>query len=152
MPHHPSPLRRVLLAAGSAVLLVLPLAACTSEGSDEGAASTSAAVQAAYCGAWDDVVESFAAFDELDLVGEGLSSVRTYLDDLGESLQTFGDAADAKLRPQVEDLRSSITALGDALGGDADTDLGDAAADLRTSWDALVGALREDCPASGAGS
>jgi hypothetical protein len=151
VPHHPSHLRRALFAVGAAALLALPLAACSSNGSDEEATSTTS-VQAAYCGAWDDVVDAFAAFDELDLVGEGLGSVRTYLDDLGESLQTFGDAADAKLGPQVEDLRSSITALGDALAGDADTDLGDAAADLRTSWDALVTALREDCPESGAGS
>lgn len=149
MPHHPSPLRRS--AAAATAVLVLLLAGCSSNGSDAEATSTTT-VQAAYCGAWDDVVASFTEFDELDLVGEGLASVRTYLDDLGESLQTFGDAADAKLGPQVEDLRSSITALGDAIGGDADTDLGDAAADLRTSWDALVTALREDCPESGAGS
>lgn len=149
MPHHPSPLRRSTAAATA--VLVLLLAGCSSNGSDAEATSTTT-VQAAYCGAWDDVVASFTEFDELDLVGEGLASVRTYLDDLGESLQTFSDAADAKLGPQVEDLRSSITALGDAIGGDADTDLGDAAADLRTSWDALVTALREDCPESGAGS
>jgi hypothetical protein len=151
LPRHPSRPRRTLAAVGASALLVFSMASCSSGGSDEESTSTTS-VQAAYCGAWDAVVESFAAFDELDLVGEGLGSVRTYLDDLGESLQTFGDAADAKLAPQVEELRTSITALGDALTGDPDTDLGDAAADLRTSWDALVTELREDCPASSGGS
>lgn len=150
MPHRLPHLRRALAAAGAAALLALPLAACSSNGSDEAATTTSA--QASYCAAWDEVVTAFSAFDELDLVGEGLGSVRTYLDDLGESLKTFADAADAKLAPQVEDLRSSITALGGALGGDAGTDLGDAASGLRTSWDALVAALREDCPDSDTGS
>ena len=151
MPHHPPHLLRTLAAVGASALLAVSLGACSSGGSDDAASSTTS-VQAAYCSAWDAVVEDFASFDELDLVGEGLESVRIYLDDLGESLQTFSDAADAKLRPQVDDLRSSITALGDALTGDPDVDLGDAATDLRTSWDALVTELREDCPESGAGN
>ena len=149
MTHHPPHLRRAAVALGAALLLAGPLAACSSSGSDAESSPTSS-VQAAYCGAWDDVVEAFAGFDDLDLVNDGLGSVRSYLDDLGESLQTFADAADAKLRPQVDDLEAAIQGLADAVAGDAD--LGDAATELRSSWDALVKALREDCPESDTGS
>ncbi len=147
MTHHLSLSRRAAVLV--AVLLVVPLAACASSGSESFNPDTTQ-VQAAYCGAWDDVVDAFAAFDDLDLVNDGLSSVRTFLDDLGTSLEAFADAADAKLRPQVDDLKAAIDGLGEAIAGDAD--LGDAATELRTAWDALVAALQEDCPPSVGGS
>ncbi|MBX3286960.1 MAG: hypothetical protein KF703_16555 [Actinobacteria bacterium] len=151
MTHHLSHPRRTVAAIVAAVLVAVPLAACASSGSESFNPDTTQA-QAAYCAAWDDVVDAFKAFDDLDLVNDGISSVQTFLDDLGTSLQAFADAADTKLRPQVDDLKAAIDALGKAIAGDAGTDLGDAATQLRTAWDALVAALREDCPTSTGGS
>lgn len=151
MTHHPTHLPRAAVVA-LAVLLATTLGACADAGSESTAGSPTTSAQAAYCGAWDDVVDAFAGFDDLDLVNDGLNSVEIYLEDLGDALKTFADAADAKLGPQIDGLKSAITGLGDAIGGDVDTDLGDAATDLRTSWDALVSALRQDCPDADGGS
>jgi hypothetical protein len=130
------------LALPLALLLLAP--ACSDD--DEGSSDTTTAEDRT-CEAWSGVVTSFEAYEEIDVVDEGLDSVRSYLSDLESALGEFGDAASDQLRPEVEALTSAVGDLEDAVTGDASASaVGEAVDEIDAAWNDLVDTLSTECP------
>ena len=131
------------------VVLTLGVAgvACSSDGSETGTTTTTPPIEAT-CEAWADATEAFQAFDQIDVVNQGLDSVRTYLDGLGTSVQALQDAATAQLKPSVDRMQSSLQGLQDALTASpvVAADVRSSLQDIDTAWNSLVTELRTSCP------
>lgn len=135
--------------AAAVVVLTLGVAsvACSSDDSDTASTTTTPPVEAT-CEAWAATTDAFQAFDQIDVVDNGLDSVRTYLDGLGTAVQTLQDAATAQLKPSVDRLQSSLQGLQDALTASpvVAADVRSSLQDIDSAWNSLVTELRTSCP------
>jgi len=149
-PHVPTRTRRrAALATAVVVALTLTTGACSSAG--DSAATTTTSAAAAYCGAWEDFITAFEAYEQIDLLAGGTDSIRTYFDDLDAAGQALADAADAQLAPAVDDFTTALDDLATTVtSGDLPVDrraeVRAAADDVDAAWNDLVAAFEGGCP------
>lgn len=145
--------RRPRRGARLAVVLVLLLTGAAACGSDDStdATTTTQSVAERYCAAWEDVVTSFAAYREIDVVEGGTDAIQTYFDDLEAAVSELETVADEQITPSVEAFLTSLEDLGTALTSpDLPVDRRDevraASDEVDASWNAMVEALDAGCP------
>jgi hypothetical protein len=139
-----SPSRRLLLASASS-LLVLGLAACSSDSTGDATASSSAPAvasspasgTAAVCADVDAVQAAFDDLASIELLKDGTDALREKFATLETAVRTLADSASSELseeraavRTSVDGLKASVEALTDSPS------LQDAAA-LKTSVDSV---------------
>lgn len=126
--------------------LLVAGAACASD--DGAATATTLTVQERYCQSWSEVATAFDAFDQVDVLNQGLDSVRAYVDGLQTALEGLEVAATDNFQPKVEAMRTSLRDLADTLGSTTAPAAQTRAAltALDDSWNELVAALQTDCP------
>ncbi len=141
--------RRV--ARGAAVLIVGALAlggaACSSDDGEDSASTTTTPAEAT-CDAWSATTEAFGSLGQIDIVNDGLNSVRTYVDDLQVAVQELDTAVSAQYKPLVGDLKASLENLqtGATSGTVVVEGLGAQLDEVETAWNALVSELQTACP------
>jgi hypothetical protein len=136
----------LLIAAG----LVIGASSCSST-DDEGDSTTTLSVEERYCAAWQDVVDAFGAFAEIDVVADGTDAVQAAYDDLEAAVATLEGAADEQITPSVEVFLASLRDLGTALTSpelpvDRRDEVRAARDEVDTSWNDMVDTLKTTCP------
>ena len=120
--------------------------------SEEGSPSASSeAARAAYCSAWSDLVTAFGSFSDIDIINQGVDSVRNYVAEVESSAMALDEAATAQLGPVIEAFSASVETLGTTLTSpdlpfDRRDEVRASAAEVDTAWNNLVDAFAADCP------
>lgn len=139
----------MLTAVSVALALGLGAVGCSS--GDESSSASSVVARAAYCSAWSDLVTAFGSFTEIDIINEGVDSVRSFVADVETSANALDEAATAQLGPVIEDFATSLETLGTTLTSpdlpfDRREEVRAAAAQVDADWNTLVDAFAADCP------
>jgi hypothetical protein len=123
--------------------------ACSSD--DEAQTTTTLSTEEQYCAAWSEVIDAFAAFEEIDVVADGTSAIDEAFGDLEAAVDDLEVAADEQITPSVEAFLASLEGLSTALTSpDLPVDRTDevrAARDaVDQSWTEMVDTLKTACP------
>jgi hypothetical protein len=137
----------VLLIAAT---LVVGAASCSSS-SDDAETTTTLSVEERYCAAWQDVVDAFGAFAEIDVVADGTDAVQAAFDDLEASVTTLEGAADEQITPSVQAFLGSLEDLGTTLTSpelpvDRRDQVRAARDEVDASWNDMGDTLKTSCP------
>ena len=144
-------MRTPRVVATITVVLALAGAAVGCSSGEESPSASSEAARAAYCSAWSDLVTTFGAFTDIDIINEGVDSVRNYVADVESSATALDEAATAQLGPVIEAFSASVETLGTTLTSpdlpfDRREEVRAAATEVDTAWNNLVDAFAADCP------
>ena len=143
---------KALIAGVVVVTAAAALAGCSDDDSDS-SSSTSGSGKQAVCDARDQLETSVRDLTDPSLLTSGKSGIQDALDETQQDLDDFGSTAKDSYQPQVDEVKSAIEGLQDAIG-DADTGsisesiqgIGNAISDVGAATDALATKLRADCP------
>jgi hypothetical protein len=152
--------RRLLIASASS-LLVLGLAACTSDTTDDATTPTSTqsapATQAtgdasALCADLETVRGSLDALVSTEVLREGTATLKERFATFESSVRDFIDAAQAEFAPQataaraaVDDLKAAVDGLADSPSVSDVAAITAALASVRASVTALIDAVQGAC-------
>lgn len=142
-------IRSTSLAAGFVLALTLAVGACSSSSSSSSTTTTTPAQ--AYCGSWQEVVDAFNSFNQVDILGKGLDSLKAPTQQLQTAVDHLGSTSDAMLRPKVDALVSAVKDVGttvssNSLSVDTLTRARTAVQNVQSAWNDLVSTLRTTCP------
>jgi hypothetical protein len=135
-------MHRQLRLAGPLIVIVLALVAASCGGSDK----------PAVCGKRDDLQSSVDKLLNVNPVSDGMTAVRSSLDDVQQQLKDLASAAGDQYQPQVQALQASTaqvaTDVKNLSGGDRSAALsalpGHVSA-VQTDWNALTDAVGSAC-------
>ncbi len=138
----------MVLVAG---VLALGALACSSDSSDNAATTTTPATRT--CEAWTDVQTAFAEYSKVDIVNQGLDSVRTYIDELTTAVDEFVAAASDQVKPAADAFKESLDSLlnADTTATTAEGQLAPAQ-QVGQSWNALAAQVVNECPSPSSSS
>ncbi len=137
------------VAAVALTFAALGGTACSS--GDDAATTTTLSTEQRYCAAWGDVIDAFVAFDEVDIVANGTSSLEQASDDLEGAVDDLEAAADEQLSPSIAAFVTSLQELGTTLTSpelpvDRTDEVLAARSDVDAAWAEMVDTLTTKCP------
>lgn len=115
------------------------------------AGTTTLSPEAKYCAAWSNLVTSFSAYNQIDVINGGLDSVRSYFDRLDAAAKELQSSADSQLKPSVDAFVTSLDTLGQtvtsgSLPVDRRAQVKAARQEVDSAWNTLITKAKASCP------